>query len=104
MRRVKFHPAAALDAEEAAVWYEGERAGLGNDFARELAAAIALLGQKPDAGVRYPHVRIRRNVKRILLKRFPFDLIYFEGTDAVVIVAVAHHSRRPGYWRARLRT
>jgi toxin ParE1/3/4 len=42
--------------------------------------------------------------KRIILRRFPYDLVVREYPDEYVVIAVAHHSRRPGYWQGRLRT
>jgi hypothetical protein len=41
-------------------------------------------------------------VKRILLKRFPFSLVFVAAGGAMVVLAVAHHRRRPAYWRSRL--
>ena len=42
--------------------------------------------------------------KRLLLHRFPFDVVIVEENGELVVVAVAHHSRRPGYWIVRLGT
>jgi plasmid stabilization system protein ParE len=103
MTLVRYHPAAAEEAFEAAVWYEGERNGLGLDFSKELETAIGLLREAPDVGVPHPGVPKRLNVKRILLKRFPYDVVYVERLNTALILAVAHQARRPGYWRARLR-
>ncbi|TMG80352.1 MAG: hypothetical protein E6H78_18725 [Betaproteobacteria bacterium] len=45
---------------------------------------------------------VGRGLRRAVLRRFPFSLIYAEGPDAIVIVAIAHHKRRLGYWRQRI--
>ena len=42
-----------------------------------------------------------QGVKRLILKRFPFDIVVLERTATTVIIAVAHQSRKPGYWRDR---
>ncbi len=42
--------------------------------------------------------------RRIVLKRFPYDVVFLLDRDRVVILAYAHHSRRPGYWRERVPT
>jgi hypothetical protein len=41
-------------------------------------------------------------VKRLLLKRFPYDIVVRELPEEIIVVAVAHQSRRPGYWQDRL--
>ena len=104
MKRAKYHPAAADEAVAAAAWYASERPELGEDFADELATVVALLGEDPIPSVAHPHVPSRVKAKRILFKRFPYDLVFVEREDATLIVAIAHHSRLPGYWKARLRT
>lgn len=104
MNRVRYHPAAAEEAEEAAAWYAGERLQLGEDFAKELSTAIAQLRQEPISCVRHPYAAPRLKAKRVLLHRFPYDVVVVERDETVLIVAVAHHSRRPGYWKHRLRT
>jgi plasmid stabilization system protein ParE len=55
---------------------------------------------------RFPeiHRRIRRNVRRILTRKFSYAVIYEIGEDRIFIWAVAHTSREPGYWKARLQT
>lgn len=45
-----------------------------------------------------------RGAKRLILKRFPYDVVVYEQEDELVAVAFAHQSRRPGYWRHRMRT
>ena len=104
MSRVRFHPGAAVEAEEAAAWYSAERPGLGSRFGSALEEAIAVLEQKPVPSTRYPHVPESFDARRLKLKRFPFDLVFVLHGDDVLIVAIAHHRRRPGYWRARLAT
>jgi len=55
--------------------------------------------------VLFPHAAplIERRSRRFILSGFPYDLIYAAWPDEIVIVAFAHHSRRPGYWKDRLR-
>ncbi len=104
MTQVRFHPAAAEEAEEAAAWYADERISLGQDFVRELDAALALLKSNTIPSTPHPHVPNGLGVRRFTLKRFKFDVVFVERGEALTVVAVAHHSRRPGYWKARLRT
>ena len=46
--------------------------------------------------------QLENNLRRALLRRFPFSLIYAVEANAIVIVAVSHQRRRPGYWRDRV--
>jgi hypothetical protein len=50
-----------------------------------------------------PGIAEVRGVKRLLLRRFPYAVIVRERGTEIVVIAFAHHARRPGYWRARLR-
>lgn len=104
MRIVRFHPAAATEAEEAAAWYSTERPGLGSRFGAALEDAVAVLMQDTAPSMRYPHVPEHLNARRIRLKRFPYDVVFVDHANGFAVVAVAHHRRRPGYWQARLAT
>lgn len=103
MRRVRYHAAAGEEAERAAEWYTNEAPRLGLDFERDLAIAVDLLRHEPTPAVPYPGAPSEYGVKRLILKRFPYDLVFVERDHGIIIVALAHHARRPGYWRGRLR-
>ena len=45
-----------------------------------------------------------RGVKRLILRRFPYSVIVSERDTEILVIAVAHHARRPGYWHDRVRT
>ena len=101
MRRVRILEQAAVEAIEAAAWYESERPGLGREFDHAVNAAIDLL---EDEIVPLTNLPSAAGAKRLLLKRFPYDIVVLELPEEIIVVAVAHQSRRPGYWRDRLRT
>jgi hypothetical protein len=103
MRRVRIHEAAAEEAAEAAAWYENERPGLGTDFQRAVEAALDLLEEEIVPLVSVAGAAGTRGIKRLLLRRFPYAVIVRESAAEIVIVAFAHTSRRPGYWRSRLK-
>ena len=89
-------PAAAADIDEAFLWYEGQRPGLGHEF---LAAANTLIDAISEHPLRYPV--IRRNTRRALLRRFPYA-IYFRAYDEVIVIVACMHGRRnPKRWQAR---
>ena len=92
-----FHPEARLEYREAAIFYEGRRAGLGATFTREIETVIDRILEAPD-GFRC----IEQDVRRCLAHIFPYGVLFTVERDFVLIIAVAHCSRKPGYWRERL--
>jgi toxin ParE1/3/4 len=93
----EFHPDAEEEFIEAAAYYEQNVSGLGERFAREVDQTIKQLLKYPEIGS-----PIDPNLRRIVLTRFPYYLIYSFTQDMLRIVAVAHMRRRPGYWRLRV--
>lgn len=101
MRKVRIHGEASREAVEAAVWYEQHRPGLGTDFGAAVDAALDLLEEGIVPLRPVPLSARARGVKRLGLKRFPFDVVVIERDKEVLVIAFAHHARRPGYWRRR---
>lgn len=104
MRRIRILDEAAEEAIEAAAWYEHERPGLGVAFSQALNRGLDLLEDEVIPLTSMPGVAGRRGIKRLILKRFPYNIVVQEHAREIVVVAVAHQSKRPGYWRGRLRT
>ena len=103
MRVLRILEAAAEESAEAAAWYEKERLGLGLEFDYAINAALDLLEQDIVPLSSAPGVAGMRGVKRLLLRRFPYAVVVRESKMEIVVIAFAHHARRPGYWRDRLR-
>ena len=82
---------------EASVFYENASPHLGVDFLDDVQRRIDMVRNQPAAGQ-----SLDGDLKRILLHRFPFSLIYSIDGDVIVIIAVAHHRRQPAYWTNRL--
>lgn len=80
--------------------FEFESIGLGQRLWRDIQAAAGLIADHPAIGERIR--RTRGVVRRFPLRHFPFFLIYRERDDYLEIVALAHTSRKPTYWRSRL--
>jgi plasmid stabilization system protein ParE len=99
VRRVRILDAAAEEAIEAAAWYERERPGLGVEFGRALNAALDLLQDAVVPLASVSGAAGAKGAKRLILRRFPYDIVVREFPDEIMVVAIAHHSRRPGYWR-----
>ena len=93
---ILLRPAAAADIEEAFLWYERQRAGLGNEF---LAAVESTLDDVVADPTRYP--AIHRDTKRVLVRRFPYAVLYRVYDEVVVVVAYMHGRRDPRRWRSR---
>ena len=102
MRTIHVLSVAADEAEAATEWYERERPGLGRDFELAVDAALDLLACDPIPASAMPGQSGLRGVRRIILKRFPYDVVFFENDDQVWVIAFAHHSRRPAFWQGRL--
>ena len=80
--------------------YESETVGLGGRLWQEIQAATTLISAYPEIGQLVP--RTRGLVRRIPIRHFPFFLIYRRRDEHLQIVALAHTSRKPSYWRPRL--
>lgn len=100
---VKLHADARRELTKAADWYEARSAGLGEAFADEILRALDLIEESPGAWPEWPGVRHTPPVRRFLLSGFPFALPYGVFNGEVIILAVAHLRRRPGYWLPRAR-
>ena len=94
--QIVVRPAAAADIDEAFLWYEGQRPGLGGEF---LAAAQRLIDAVAQYPLRYPVVR--RSTRRALLRRFPYALSFRVYGEVVVVVACMHGRRDPRRWQVR---
>ena len=104
MRVLCILAAAAEEAVEAVAWYERERPGLGLEFEAAIEAALDLIELETVALSPAPRSAGTRGVKRLMLRRFPYAIIVREHPSEIVVIAFAHHARRPGYWRGRSST
>jgi plasmid stabilization system protein ParE len=96
MTVVEFHPAADEELLEATDWYVRRSATAAAGFVREIEHALARIAEAPE---RYPLTRFGR--RRFVLLNYPYDIVYRVTPIRIEIIAVAHHARRPAYWRDR---
>ena len=91
MRKVRILEQAAEEAEAATSWYEKERRGLGAEFAAAIETAIDVIedGFLPLSPM--PRNSGRKGAKRLILRRFPYDVVVVEHGDEIIVVAFAHH-------------
>jgi plasmid stabilization system protein ParE len=88
---------AQAELEEAITWYAGQAPGLGDAFLIETLKSIQLIEKFPQAWHPLtPHIR------RCRLRRFPYSVVYTLEGDDLLVLAIAHQHRKPGYWRNRL--
>jgi toxin ParE1/3/4 len=101
MYQVRLLDEAVMEATEAAAWYERECPGLGIEFNEALEAALDLLEDEIVPLTTMPGEPGLHGFKRLVLSRFPFDIVVLPGESELLVVAVVHHSRSPGYWLAK---
>jgi plasmid stabilization system protein ParE len=86
---------------EAAAWYDERVGRLGERFLLEVEAAFARIDEKPLTGSPWKHPRLPEGVRRMFVRSFPYSAVYILE-PRVIVVALAHARRRPGYWVKRL--
>ena len=94
--KYSFHPEAEAEFVQAIEYYEECEVGLGYDFAVEVYSAIERTMAYPKA---WPI--IEEDIRRSLLIRFPYGILYAEEDEELFIVAVMHLHRDPNYWKHR---
>ena len=99
-----FEEEAAHELEAAATWYESEREGYGEVFLDEVEAKVGRAARFPGSGPRIvlPGLPLEHDVRRFPLERFQYQVITAIVAGRRAVVAIAHTSRRPGYWLNRL--
>jgi plasmid stabilization system protein ParE len=94
--RVEFHPLAEEELIEQAAYYNERVPGLGAAFVSEAEAIAAALLEHPQIGA-----LLDADMRTLPLRRFPHSLIYAVEGKRVLVLAIAHQKRKPGYWRQR---
>lgn len=88
---------ASEEFSAAVVWYEKQRSGLGAEFFDAVGHIVSLIQAQPEMGT----LSKDRRTRRVLVPRFPYEVVYQVFEDEIVIVAIAHSKRRPDYWKKR---
>ncbi len=93
------HSQALAEMRDSISYYRDEQnAVLADEFASEVDRNLDMILERPMIGKPF-----RRVARQFVIKRFPYSLFYQVRPDSILIAAVAHHKRRPGYWMKRLR-
>ena len=93
---VVFHPEASAEYGEAYAWYADRDPRTADRFEQEVESAVQRIVEGPHRWPRYDEKH-----RKLVLRRFPYVVIYREHGNRIWIVAVAHGHRRPGYWKKR---
>ncbi|MES0491321.1 MAG: type II toxin-antitoxin system RelE/ParE family toxin [Leptospirales bacterium] len=97
MLSIKFHPGAHEEFREATLWYNLQKEGLGLELFEEVSKTLKLISEKPAIWPKYLD-----HFHRIILKRFPYNIVYRVQDDYIEVIAIAHQKRKPSYWKNRI--
>jgi plasmid stabilization system protein ParE len=90
-------PEARAEFDAAADRYELQQAGLGVDFVARVREVLRRIAANPQL-----HAPICRDVRKAVVKRFPYIVLYREEAGEVIVVSVFHTSRDPAVWQSRV--
>ena len=94
--RVVLRRKACAEFDSAIDWYERQQAGLGVKFANRVQAVFDRILATPEM-----HAEVYRDVRKALLRQFPYSVYYRIRSDRVVVLAVFHNKRNPDIWKSR---
>ena len=97
VKSVKLIHEAETELREAVLYYEEQQGGLGGEFIREVRTALQIIQRAPEM---WP--ARARGMRRYLVARFPFLVHYRIESERILVVAIAHGHRKPGYWTDRI--
>lgn len=95
--KISFHPDAEQELNRAIDYYEDIEPGLGFDLSLEIHATIQRIQEHPKAWA-----KIDNDIRRSLVRRFPYGVIYFEDKGGILILAVMNLHKEPNYWKDRV--
>ena len=100
--RVDLHPEACAELRSAALWYEERRNGLGEEFVAAVDVVLQRIIQAPKLFPRWSGTeQAGAVIRKAPVERFPYLIAFEEHEHNVLVLAVAHHRRRPLYWLSR---
>jgi len=94
---LRFLRLAQKELDDSFLWYDSQLVGLGNEFLDEIDIAVRRIQAYPESCE-----LIEDGLRRCLINRFPYGIIYGIDEDKIIIVAIAHLHRKPQYWHERL--
>lgn len=94
--RFLVEPEAEDELKEAVAWYEERVPGLGSEFMRAIRALFATISRNPEQ-----FARIRQDIRRALVRRFPYAVYYVAEPEQTSVIAIVHTRRHPRRWQSR---
>lgn len=98
----RFHPEARAELFADVEWYDDHEFGLGGRFGVAVQASVDAAAQSSASWAVWPGWDGEPRVRSKGVVDFPYRVVYFVRNDSLIVVAVAHTKRRPGYWRERV--
>ena len=95
--KIRYLPGALQDFDEAIAYYQERSPRAAQNLMQAIRTGERLIRDFPELAP-----SLGRRLRVLPVSRFPYSLVYFLGGNEIVMVAVAHQSRRPGYWKGRL--
>ena len=100
--RLELHPEARAELRSAALWYDEQRSGLGDEFIAEVSVTLDRIGNVPESYPTWPGTRAADPlIRKATIQRFPYVIAFERHEQHVLVLAVAHAKRRPLYWLTR---
>lgn len=96
-KTLTIRPEAEEELTQAFEWYESQRKGLGHDFLLCVEVGLARLSRNPEI-----YGKVYKDIRRVLIDRFPFGIFYIDNENNIVVLAVLHARRNPNTWRDRV--
>jgi hypothetical protein len=100
---VRLHRLAEAEIREAAEWYESRGEGLGTRYLAAVRKALEELETEPHRFAKLETIAKRTSIARVLVKGFPYLVVFEVFGEETFVYAVCQASRRPNYWRGRKR-
>jgi hypothetical protein len=98
MSSVRVIADARRELLDTVAWYETQRQHLGTEFSQAIAEALRKIEERPAT---WPLIG-SAGLRRYIVRRFPYTVIYGIDGDQAVVVAIAHMKQKPGYWQGRV--
>jgi len=102
VKRARYHPAARDELRGAIAYDEGEHPGRGVDLEEAVRRVVRRIQLLPQSAPRWPRIRDAHEIRRAKVRRHPYVVVYAVLPDQLVVLAIAHTSKKPGYWRERI--
>lgn len=96
--KIEIHPEVYSELEMSRAWYEEKATNLGTEFLDEIDCALKNIEESP---VMWPWYDKEKGVRRFLVHRFPYAILYRTTLTTIQIIAAMHLRRHPNYWKSR---